>query len=712
MLSRARAVGDVTRALRRMATALAFLLLLWAAAAGAEPFAYIANTSSNNVSVIDTATGTVTTTVGVGSGPVGVAVNWAGTRVYVGNSDGTVSVIRTDTHAVVATVPAGGVNRGVAVNPAGTRVYVADSTFTGITGVSAKTVTVVDTAFNTAVATVTVGEGPIGLAVTPDGAWVYVANSEDGTVSVIDTSSNTVVATVTVEWQPYGVAVNPAGTRVYVANSGTNTISVIDTVTRSVIETLATGSTPMGVAMNAAGTRLYVANRFSTSVSVFDLATNTPLPAVVLDPFPYGVAVTPNGQRVYVTLGAGVAVIDTATDAVSTQAGGNSFGRFIRPADTTTHFSVVAPASAVAGSPFAFTVTALDQFNNVATGYTGTVQFTRTDAGSGSAVPANYTFLAGDNGVKVFASGATLVTPGNRTLTATDTASAAITGTSANILVSAAAATHFTVAAPASAVAGTAFSVTVTALDQFNNTATSYAGTVHFTSTDAAATLPADATLTNGVRTFSATLRTAGSRTLTVSDTVAPAVTGTSPAITVTAVKTVSGPSATGTGTITAVLTGGGPGCTFALAQFIAVSGDPGSPPAGSAPPGVEFPHGLFDFKTTGCTPGSAITLAITYPAPVAPGTAYWKYGPRPGPIAAGWYVLPSTVAAGTITFSITDGQLGDDDLLANGTIVDQGGPGTAVPVPTLSTWAMIVLALALLVVGAGTLRRRDAVRP
>jgi hypothetical protein len=80
-------------------------------------------------------------------------------------------------------------------------------------------------------------------------------------------------------------------------------------------------------------------------------------------------------------------------------------------------------------------------------------------------------------------------------------------------------ATTFTVSAPASATRGTAFSLTVTAKDQFNNTVTGYSGTVHFTSSDPQAILPADATLTNGTGTFSATLKTTGSQTLTATDT-------------------------------------------------------------------------------------------------------------------------------------------------------------------------------------------------
>src|SRR5205085_6946226 len=87
-------------------------------------------------------------------------------------------------------------------------------------------------------------------------------------------------------------------------------------------------------------------------------------------------------------------------------------------------------------------------------------------------------------------------------------------------------AVHFSISAPATATAGVSFSFTVTAQDQNNNTATGYIGTVHFTSTDGQAVLPADATLTNGVGTFTVTLKTAGSQSVTVNDTVRPGATG------------------------------------------------------------------------------------------------------------------------------------------------------------------------------------------
>jgi Chitobiase/beta-hexosaminidase C-terminal domain/Right handed beta helix region len=94
-------------------------------------------------------------------------------------------------------------------------------------------------------------------------------------------------------------------------------------------------------------------------------------------------------------------------------------------------------------------------------------------------------------------------------------------------------ATHFTVSAPGKTIAGSSFAFTVTAVDVFNNTATSYSGTVHFTSSDGSATLPANATLSNGTAGFNATLKTLGSQSITATDTVNNSITGTSASIAV-----------------------------------------------------------------------------------------------------------------------------------------------------------------------------------
>src|SRR5262249_42005104 len=157
----------------------------------------------------------------------------------------------------------------------------------------------------------------------------------------------------------------------------------------------------------------------------------------------------------------------------------------------------------------------------------GTVHFTTTDSGLGVQLPADNTLT---NGTGTF--NATLLTAGPQTITATDTNNSSITGTSGSVTVSAATATHFSVSAPGSTTAGTPLNVTVTAFDQFNNLATGYTGTIHFTSSDGQAVLPANGGLTNGTATFSATLKTAGNQTITATDTVSSTISGTSNSVT------------------------------------------------------------------------------------------------------------------------------------------------------------------------------------
>ncbi len=96
-------------------------------------------------------------------------------------------------------------------------------------------------------------------------------------------------------------------------------------------------------------------------------------------------------------------------------------------------------------------------------------------------------------------------------------------------------ATQLSVSAPANATAGLPVQFTVTVLNAQGQKVTTYNDPVHFTSPDPSATLPGDTALVNGVGTFSASLVTRGTSTITAVDLLVPAVKGTSGSITVTA---------------------------------------------------------------------------------------------------------------------------------------------------------------------------------
>ena len=97
--------ASVARGFAALCAMLAMGLGLMASPADAAPFAYVANSGANTVSVIDTATNTVLVTIPVGQFPSGVAVTPDGKRAYVANQNtNNVSVIDAATNTVAATV--------------------------------------------------------------------------------------------------------------------------------------------------------------------------------------------------------------------------------------------------------------------------------------------------------------------------------------------------------------------------------------------------------------------------------------------------------------------------------------------------------------------------------------------------------------------------------------------------------------------------------
>jgi RHS repeat-associated protein len=278
---------------------------------------YVVNSNDANVSVFDTTSNTLRSTFNLGSGisPYAAAVTATGSRLYVTTVSYSgvyaVAVVATASNAVLATIGVGAGPIGVAVNPAGSRVYTAND--------NANTVSVIDTASNSVIATVPVPADPINLAVNPAGTRLYVTSYASASVSVLDTSTNVVIATIPVGGYPRTIAISPDGSRVYVPNSGGNTVSVIDAGSNTVLTTIPVGSDPYGIALNAAGTRAYVANWLGNTVSIIDTSTNTVVATVPVGSHPFGVALNPSGTRVYVanTDSNNLSVIDAATNTVA-----------------------------------------------------------------------------------------------------------------------------------------------------------------------------------------------------------------------------------------------------------------------------------------------------------------------------------------------------------------------------------------------------------
>ncbi|MCU1462812.1 MAG: hypothetical protein JWO37_2887 [Acidimicrobiales bacterium] len=393
-----------------------------------------------------------------------------------------------------------------------------------------------------------VSGSPFGITVTALDANNNVATGYTGRAHF--TSSDgaaTLPGDYTFETGDHGAHTFPDG--VTLRTVGTKTVTATDTVTASITGQASVDVTP------AAGEHLVVSapatatSGSSISVTVTATtsggATDTGYTGTVHFTSSDGAATLPAdyafvggdaGTKTFsVTLKTAGNQTVTATDTSNSSITGTSGTIAVSPGPASS-ITVVAPTSASAGTPFTFSITIKDTSGNTVTSYGGTVHFTSSD---GAAVkPADYPFVAGDNGAHTFTNGATLFTAGPQTITATDTVTGSITGTSGPIAVTAPGpATHFVVVAPASATQAAPVSVSVTARDSNDNVATAYSGTAHFTSTDGAATLPADYAFTGGdagAHTFSVTFNTVGSQTVTATDT-STAITGTSNAVTVAA---------------------------------------------------------------------------------------------------------------------------------------------------------------------------------
>jgi hypothetical protein len=208
----------------------------------------------------------------------------------------------------------------------------------------------------------------------------------------------------------------------------------------------------------------------------------------------------------------------------------SAFGRGFPPlpvpaSGPATHLEVIAPENVTSGSASDVLVEAEDASNRPASGYTGTVHFTSSDANA--TLPADYTFTASDHGRHTFP--VTFQTTGSQTVTATDTTTSSITGQASTSVDAAGVVTHFGVFTLGRALAGFPTPVLVEALDASNQVVAGYTGTVHFTSTDGSATLPADYTFVasdNGSHLFSVTFAAAGQQTLTATDTSNSSITG------------------------------------------------------------------------------------------------------------------------------------------------------------------------------------------
>ena len=385
---------------------------------------------------------------------------------------GTVSLTSSDPRAVLSpsSYTFGGTTGthtfGVTLETAGTQTITATDTVTSsLTGAEsniAVTAAAASTLKVTGFPTSDTAGTANNVVVTAYDAYGNVATGYTGTVSLTSSDPHAVLPS------SYTFAAAAAGQHnfsVTLDTSGTQSITATDTVTSSITGTesgitvqaaaaktftiaglpaTVTAGTANDVTVTAYDAYGNVATGYTGTVS---LTTSDPH-AVLLSSYTF----TGSDQGTYafsVSLDIAGAQSITATDTTA-------------PGLTATESSITVQAAAagvlaVTGFPSTdmadvasdLTVTAYDAYGNVATGYTGTISFSSSDALA--LRPSSFSFVAADAGSHTFS--ITLETAGSQSITATDTATSSVTGTESSITVRAT--PQITWSTPASIVYGT-----------------------------------------------------------------------------------------------------------------------------------------------------------------------------------------------------------------------------------------------------------------
>lgn len=183
---------------------------------------YIANSISGTISVIDAASNTVVNTFSIPSANA-LAISRDGSTLYVANFSTTenLEVVSTATGTITATLELsdGSEPTGLALSPDGAQLYV-------LTG---RSICIIDTATNTSIKSLTLKnpisaslEFPINAVFTANGKYVYVncginvEGYERAAVARVDTASKTVVGNIALADEGYGIALNPANSHIFI----------------------------------------------------------------------------------------------------------------------------------------------------------------------------------------------------------------------------------------------------------------------------------------------------------------------------------------------------------------------------------------------------------------------------------------------------------------------------------------------------------------
>jgi YVTN family beta-propeller protein len=206
-----------------------------------------------------------------------------GSRVFVANeSSNTVTVVDGDTFQVVATVEARNhATHDLAVSRDGRWLFA--------TNLASGRVSVVNTVSLETVASIATGDRAHVVTLTNDNRQAWVANIGDNTISIVDTTTFRILGTIAVGQGPTGLTFSRDGRFAYVSNQGDKTVEVIDTASHRVLKAIPVGTNPHFLVLGPDG-RIWGTNTGGTDIYVIDPATQDKIASINVGPGPQQIA--------------------------------------------------------------------------------------------------------------------------------------------------------------------------------------------------------------------------------------------------------------------------------------------------------------------------------------------------------------------------------------------------------------------------------------
>lgn len=230
------------------------------------------------VTVVDGASDSIVAEIRVGSGPMALAFNESGNKLYcAAQLPGLVHVIDCDADTVLNVLQVGRCPYDLVYAADVDKVYCANR---GDYMNADHTVYVIDGSTNNILGVINVGNFPRALCYNPVNQKLYCANGMAGSVSVIDVQGDTVITTVSVAASPIALCWNPANNRVYCSNESDPGLAVIDGVTNNVVSTVTMDGPAWAVAADSANNKVYCANSMNDIVTVVDGSADTVMTVV------------------------------------------------------------------------------------------------------------------------------------------------------------------------------------------------------------------------------------------------------------------------------------------------------------------------------------------------------------------------------------------------------------------------------------------------